>query len=49
MDDNAGIRAYRKRDKFWQGDKIKFGHVKFMVPEDHSRDIPIWNYVSEAL
>lgn len=49
MDDNAGVRAHRKKDKFWWGDKINFGHVKFMVPEDHSRDVLTWNYGSEAL
>lgn len=49
MDDNAAVRAHRKRNKFWRGEKINFGQMKFMVPEDHTRDVPTWNYGSEAL
>lgn len=38
MDDNNGTRAYRKKNKFGGEDKVNFGHMKFMVPEDHTRD-----------
>lgn len=37
--DNAGVRAYTKKDRIWQGEEISFGRGKFLVPEDHSRDI----------
>lgn len=37
--DNAGVRAYMKKDRIWRGEEISFGRVKFLVSEDHSRDI----------
>lgn len=39
MDDSAGSRAYREKSKFGEKDQINFAHVKFVVPEDHTRDV----------